>query len=127
MSRPVNRARGHRFSRCERQYSHAPHVQPSHGTPTRSPGLALVAPGLVYLHAGLLAGGLDRADNLVSENARWIGDLDLAVEQVQVGAAYPACVHLQQQLSRPRLWYRQLHGSQRPSDSLEHHRLHEPI
>ena len=37
MSRPVNRARRHRFSRPLRQYSHSPQVQPSHGTPTRRP------------------------------------------------------------------------------------------
>ena len=33
----VNRARRHRFSRCDRQNSHSPHVQPSQGMPTRSP------------------------------------------------------------------------------------------
>ncbi len=37
MSRPVNSAFGHRFSRPLVQYPHSPSVQPSHGTPTRRP------------------------------------------------------------------------------------------
>ena len=52
--------------------------------------------GLGRLHR--LAGGLDGGDDLMAEHARRGLDLDLAVEQVQVGSAHAARVHAQQQL-----------------------------
>ena len=104
MSRPVKRAFGHRFSRPLVQYSQVPSVHPSHGTPTRSP---------TFSAALARAARLDGADDLVAEDPRRRGDLDLAVEQVQVGAADRAGVDADQQLARARLGDRHLGRAQR--------------
>ena len=73
MSRPVKRALGHRFSRPLVQYSQVPSVHPSHGTPTRSPSCSrwpAPAPRASTV-----------PDDLVPEDPRRLGDLDLAVER----------------------------------------------
>ena len=104
-------------ARCV-QYRHSPSVHPSHGTPTRlpsSPTPAVLVPA---------PRRLDGADDLVAEDARWVADLHLSVEQVQVGAAYGARVHPQQQLSGTGPWDRALHLAQGSSDLLEDHRAH---
>jgi hypothetical protein len=41
----------------------------------------------------------------VPEDPRRLGDLHLAVEQVQIGAADPAGLDAQQQLARSGLWH----------------------
>ena len=104
MSRPVKRARTQRFSRPLAQKAHSPQVQPSHGTPTRS----------------ALAG--HDADDLVAEHDAAAGKRELAVEQVQVGAADAAGAHLQQQLARAGLRHVALDGPQRAPGRVEHHR-----
>ena len=102
MSRPVKRARTHRFSRPERQYSHSPQVQPSHGTPTRRPSSAI--PTIWW----------------PSTSGRWPG-LELAVAQVQVGAADAA--RLDAQPSCPGAGHRlgDLGEPQRPARLVEQH------
>jgi hypothetical protein len=68
--------------------------------------------------------GLDGGDDLVAEDPRRRGDPDLAVEQVQVGAAHPTGLHLQQQLAGRGHGDRALDCPQRLPDFLEHHRPH---
>ncbi len=58
------------------------------------------------------------------EHERELGVLELAVEDMEVGAAHPAGRDLDEDLMRARLWHRQLHGSERLTGPIEHHRLH---
>ena len=101
----MKRARTHRFSRPERQYAHSPQVQPSHGTPTRRPSSAI-------------------PDDLVAEHEREMARLELAVAQVQVGAADPARLDAQLQLPGRRLRLRDLGEPQRAAGLVEQHRAH---
>jgi hypothetical protein len=72
----------------------------------------------------LLGGGDDRRDDLVPQHAWGLGNRHLPIEQVQVGAAHPAGVYLQQQLARGGLGDRALHEPQRLADALEDHGAH---
>jgi hypothetical protein len=63
----------------------------------------------------------DHADDLMAEHARR-RDVELAVEQVQIGAADAARPHLEQQLAQAGLRYRTLDEPQRAPGRLEHHR-----
>ena len=67
---------------------------------------------------------LDAGDDLMSEDARRMRDLDLPVEEVQVGAADAAGEHPQQELARTRLGHGHLREPQRRADALEEHRPH---
>ncbi len=51
----------------------------------------------------------------------------LAVDDVQVGAADPACEHPEQDLARPRLGDLQILEPQRLARRVQHHRPHEVI
>ena len=67
---------------------------------------------------------LDAGDDLVAEDARRMRDVDLAVEEVQVGAADAAGEHPQQELARTRLGHGHLREPQWRADALEEHRPH---
>jgi hypothetical protein len=58
------------------------------------------------------------------EDARELGDLDLAVDQMQVGPADAACEHAQQQLPRAGLRRVALDHPHGRADALEDHRSH---
>jgi hypothetical protein len=60
----------------------------------------------------------------VAEDTRGRLDCDLAVDQVQVGAADAAGVNPQQQLALTGRWNISLDGSKGPADLLEDHRAH---
>jgi len=62
-------------------------------------------------------------DNLVAGNDRRSGNLDLAVEQVQVGAAHTARMDPHEELVGSRLGLGKLHGAQR-AGTLALHRSH---
>ena len=108
----MKRARSQRFSRPARQYGHAPHVQPSHGTPTRSPGEN--ASGARH----------DLGDDLVTGDERELRPGQLAVDDVQVGAADAAREHAEERLSRAGLGIGQLGLPKRRASRRQHHRPH---
>ena len=66
-----------------------PHVQPSHGTPTRSPIAKPVTP----------TPSADGADDLVTWHHRAFGVLEFAVDDMEIGAAHAARVGVNQQLA----------------------------
>jgi hypothetical protein len=63
----------------------------------------------------------------VSGDDRELRRVDLAVAQVQVGAADGACLDAEEQLPRRRLRVGQLDQRERLSGSCENRRLHAPI
>jgi hypothetical protein len=68
--------------------------------------------------------GHGRAHDLMPEDPRRLGHVDLAVQQVQVRPADAAGQHLEQELPRPGDGHRPLDRAQRPAGRLEHHRAH---
>ena len=84
----------------------SPSVQPSQGTPTRRPSSVT-------------------SDDLMAEHDRELRRVDLAVAQVQVGAAHPAGAYAQQQLVGPRLGIRQRGQPERLTRSVEHDGAHD--
>jgi hypothetical protein len=113
MSRPVKRAFGAQVLAAARAVPARP-VGPAQ--PRHADAIALLQPPFArFLHG---------ADDLMAEDARRIGDLDLAVEQVKVGAAHRARVDADQQFARTRLGNGHLGGAQRLSRSIEEHRPH---
>jgi hypothetical protein len=60
----------------------------------------------------------------VAEDARRRGNGDLAVQQVQVGAANAACADLEQELALRRTRHLALYFSQRAPNALEDDRAH---
>ena len=111
----MKRAWSQRFSRPVRQYSHAPQVHPSHGTPTRSPGLEALD---AIAHRG------DDADDLVSRHERQLGLRQLAIDDMQIGAAHRARADLDQDLARARLGGRNLSRAERLPLGMKDHRFH---
>jgi hypothetical protein len=73
---------------------------------------------------GMWALGDDRAHDLVSEDERELGLGQLAVDDVQVGAADPAGLDCEQQLPGSRDRFGQLGERQRLARPLQHHGLH---
>ena len=107
----MKRAATHRFSRPLVQYRHVPSVQPSHGTPTRSP-VSVDALG----------------DDLVAEDAAASASPPTSPStHVQIGPADPAGAHLQQHLPGARLGHRQVGESQGRLRAVQDHRAHRPI
>ena len=96
----MNRARVAQVLAAGRQYGTSPHVQPSHGTPTRSP--ARIAPATSTVPTIWWPG---------TSGSFGVGQL--AVDDVQVGAADPAGVHAEQHLSRAGLRLGELGRPQR--------------
>ncbi len=87
-------------------------------------------PGNAYplAHGGgrdALTQGVDRAHDLVTENERQLGMLQLAVENVQVGPADAARVNLDPHLSRPGRGCAHPRHPQRASGGFKKHRPHE--
>ena len=70
---------------------------------------------------------LDACDDLVAQHTRRVCDLELSVEQVQVGAADPACVDSQQELARPRLGDLALDRAQGAAGRVEDDRPHRAL
>ena len=99
----------------EVQKRHTPQVQPSHGTPTRSP-IATVAPGPVSIRPTISCPGIMR-----------LAPVELTVDDVQIGAADPARRHADEHLTRLRFRRRHLGEHQWPPRTLEHHGLHGPM
>ena len=66
-------------------------------------------------------------DDLVAEDQREVPGVELAVAQVQVGAADAARLDAQLQLPRPRLRLGDLGEPQRPAGRVEQHRAHAQV
>ncbi len=77
--------------------------------------------------ADLPGARLHDANDLMAEDARRRVDRHLAVEQVQIRAADPAGLHLQQQLPLLRHGHGTLKQAQRLADPLEDHRSHRAL
>ena len=75
--------------------------------------------------ADALADRRDAADDLVPRHDRQLGVLQLAIDDVQVGAADAAGGDLDQQLPRPRLRQRPFPQDQRGPRAVEHHGAHD--
>ena len=90
----------------------SPSVQPSQGTPTRSPGPKRSPPATTVptIWWPSTSGSL--------------GSRQLAVDDVQVGATDPAGRHLQQQLAVAGLRAGQILLAKRLARAVEHHRPH---
>jgi hypothetical protein len=76
-------------------------------------------------HADALAGSLDAAGDLVAEDERKLRSLEFAVRDVEVGPAYAARLHSNEQLPGPRLGTRKVALDQRLPGLLQHHRAHD--
>ena len=93
---------------------HSPHVQPSHGTPTRSPG-STSAPR---------TDRLGPTDDLVARDERQLRLGQLAVDDVEVGPAHAAGSDPEQHLARAGNRVRQPGRAQSAARFVEHHRAH---
>ena len=81
---PVNSAATHRFSSPRTQNAQTPHVRCNHGTPTRSPTARRVHPSPRVS---------TRPDHLMTGHHRQVRQLEIALDDVEIGAAAPARVH----------------------------------
>ena len=111
----MNRARSQRFSRPVAAVRGTRRtVQPSHGTPTRSPSA----------NRRRRAERLDLADDLVAEDERQLRARQLAVDDVQVGAADAAREHAEEHLPGRRRRVGHLRCFERLARQAQQHGLH---
>ena len=102
--------------------------------PSRQTPLALTATPAEPRHPDTLtrtdtalctvADRFDDADDLMAEDSWWVANLDLAVQQMQIGATYAASSDAQQQLPFAGPGDLALAELQWPTDSVEEHRPH---
>ena len=111
----MKRALGQRFSRPDRHQAQAPQVQPSHGTPTRSPDRQ---PGDAGANPGHLADDLVPRDDRVAERRQ------LAVGDVEVGPADAAGQDAEQHVVRAGLRRGPFARDQWCAGTLHHHGQH---
>ncbi len=112
---PVKSGRSQRFSRCSAHYGQTPQVCPSHGIPTHRP---TVSPST------LAPEQVDSTDDLVVGNDRHLRIGQLAVDDMQVGAANTESGHLDANLARTRISLGELNPFQCRPKLLQHHRMH---